>query len=105
MTIQSLLGNIHDSNRVGNFKREEEYDMDLVPSPDHLPMSSPPASSRNGLSDDEDNIINNSDAIDRLRQEDDDSDFYSHTFDNENERLPKALKRMNELAKKYGLYE
>lgn len=105
MTIQSLLGNIHDSNRVGNFKREEEYDMDLVPSPDHLPMSSPPASSRNGLSDDEDNIINNSDAIDRLRQEDDDSDFYSHTIDNENERLPKALKRMNELAKKYGLYE
>ncbi|SMN20685.1 hypothetical protein, no similarity [Maudiozyma saulgeensis] len=110
-TIQSLLGNIHEDSRVDESNQEEEYDMDLAQSPDHFPMSSPPASPRDDLSENEDYIINKSDTVDILghneedRDTNDDSDSPSNHNDNENERLPKALKRMNELAKKYGLYE
>lgn len=109
MAFQSLLGDMRRVNGdIGN-GREQGPEIYANGSYSHSDDSSNSGSRRNSYADDKDDWSYKQD--DDVSQNTDDNDSVIEAGSNseseniEIERLPKALKRMNDLAKKYGLYE
>ncbi|KAG0660489.1 hypothetical protein C6P45_001574 [Maudiozyma exigua] len=110
MAFQSLLGDMHGVSTSGAHENEQAPEVDASDSYSHSYESSNSGSRRNSYGDDGDEWSDNTD--DQIVVNDDDSDSeieagfnYESEKSVEIDRLPKALKRMNDLAKKYGLYE
>lgn len=109
MAFQSLLGDMRRVNTAIGNEREQDPDIDANESYSYSYDTSNSESRRNSYADDEeywsdkqdDQALQNTDNNNSVIE----ADSNSESDNIEIERLPKALKRMNDLAKKYGLYE
>lgn len=104
MAFQSLLGGMHGVSTT----HEKEHAPEVEAS--HSYESSNSGSRRNSYGDDGDEWSDITDDQVAVNDDDNDSEIeagsnYESEKSVEIDRLPKALKRMNDLAKKYGLYE